>query len=53
MRKFIFAVVLLLTILFVLSRFAEVENIIRTLQQGNLLFILAACALEVLFYVNI
>lgn len=53
MRKFVFAVVLLLTILFVISRFAEVENIVHTLQRGNLLFILAACALEVLFYVNI
>ena len=35
MRKFIFAIAVLLAILFVISRFTEVRNVAATLQQGD------------------
>lgn len=46
MRKFILAVALLLGILFVLTRFAEVQNIAGTLQRGELRYLLMAAILQ-------
>jgi glycosyltransferase 2 family protein len=42
MRKFLFALVLLLGVLFVMARFAEVQAILETLQRGDWRFILLA-----------
>jgi uncharacterized membrane protein YbhN (UPF0104 family) len=40
MRKFLFALVLLVGVLFIMARFAEVEAIVETLQRGDWRFIL-------------
>jgi hypothetical protein len=52
MRKFIFAVALLFGIIFLFSRFTEIQNVVETLQRGVVWFILAAIALEVIWYFN-
>lgn len=51
MRKFFFAVILLLAVYFLFARFSEVENIVETLQRGNVWFILAAILLLILWCV--
>lgn len=50
MRKFILAVIILLAILFTISRFTEVQQMVSTLQQGDPLFILLAIATMVFWY---
>lgn len=45
MRKFIFALVLFIGVLFIMARFAEVQAIVETLQRGDLRFILLAVGL--------
>lgn len=49
MRKIIIAILLLLTILFVLTQFAQVQKIWETLQRGNFWFILLAIGFEFLW----
>jgi hypothetical protein len=39
MRKFLFALVLLIGVLFIMARFAEVQAIVETLQRGDWRFI--------------
>jgi uncharacterized protein (TIRG00374 family) len=46
MRKFIFALVLLLAVIFIIGRFAEVQSIIDTLKQGDWRFFLLAGVVE-------
>jgi uncharacterized protein (TIRG00374 family) len=50
MRKFLLAVIILLAILFAISRFAEVQQMVSTLQQGDPVFILLAIAAMILWY---
>lgn len=42
MRKFLFALILFIGVLFVMARFAEVQAIVETLQRGDWRFILLA-----------
>lgn len=49
MRKIIIALLLLLSILFVLTQFAQVQKIWETLQRGNVWYLLLAVAFEVLW----
>ena len=46
MKKFIIALILLLTIFLIVTRFAEVQQIFQTLQHGDLRFILLAAVVE-------
>lgn len=46
MRKFLIALILLLTIVFVIGRSAEVENLILTFQRGDLIFLLLALLIQ-------
>jgi hypothetical protein len=41
MRKFILAIALLLGIIFLFSRFTEIQNVVATLQRGVIWFILS------------
>ncbi len=52
MRKFIFAIAVLLAILFVISRFTEVQNVAATLQQGDWRFLVLALGVEAVWMVN-
>ena len=52
MRKFIIALVLLLGVLLIITRFTEVQNIYSTLQQGDLLFILLGLIALALWMAN-
>ncbi len=52
MRKFIFAVALLFGVVFLFARFAEIQNVLETLQRGVVWFILAGLALEFIWYIN-
>ncbi len=52
MRKFILALVLLLGILFILLRMAEVETIVETLQHGDWRFLLLAIGVVFLWLVS-
>jgi uncharacterized protein (TIRG00374 family) len=53
MRKFLLALGLLLGVIFVITRFTEVQNIYDTLQKGNWQFILLALLVEAIWIVNI
>jgi glycosyltransferase 2 family protein len=53
MRKFLFAVLLLLAVYFLLTRFAEVQQVVQTLQRGDLKWILLAVGLHFVWLVNI
>lgn len=53
MRKFIFAVALLLGIYFIFSRFTELQNILETLQRGVIWFILGGILLEGIWFITI
>jgi uncharacterized protein (TIRG00374 family) len=52
MRKFILAVILLLGIIFVISRFTELQSIAETLQRGNLWFLGLALCIEIVWIIN-
>jgi uncharacterized protein (TIRG00374 family) len=52
-RKFFLAVILLLGILFIISRFSEVQNITAILQAGNLWYILLALFFEGLWFLTV
>lgn len=53
MRKFILAIALLLGIIFLFSRFTEIQNVVATLQRGVIWFILAGILIEAIWYVNV
>lgn len=53
MRKFLFAVILMLSIYFVFAKFGELQNVVDTLEKGNLWFILACIVLEMVWYLTI
>lgn len=53
MRKFLLALVLLLGIFFVFSRFTEFQSVVTTLQRGDINFILAGMLLVFVWFVNI
>ncbi len=52
MRKFIIALVLLLGVLLIITRFTEVQNIYSTLQQGDWIFIVLGLVALVLWMAN-
>lgn len=52
MRKFILAIALLLGIIFLFSRFTEIQNVVATLQRGVIWFILAGILIEAIWYIN-
>lgn len=53
MRKFLLAVILLLGIIFIISRFSEVRNITETLQASNFWYLLLAVIIEGLWLLNV
>jgi uncharacterized membrane protein YbhN (UPF0104 family) len=53
MRKFIFAIAILIGIVFLLVNIAEVQSIVDTLKRGDLRFLLLALGVEVLWMLNI
>lgn len=53
MRKFLLAVALLLGVIFVITRFTEVEEIVATLQRGAMRYVLLALVVEAVWLVNL
>lgn len=53
MRKIFIAIVLVLSIIFIIASIAELETLIQTLQHGNWLFLLLAVLIEGLWLVNL
>ena len=53
MRKFILAIALLFGIIFLFSRFTEIQNVVETLQRGVIWFILAGILIEAIWYINV
>jgi hypothetical protein len=53
MRKFIFAIVILLAVLFVIVQFSEVEAILNTFSHGDWRYLLLAISIEALWMVNV
>jgi len=53
MRKFIVAIALLLGIVFIFTRLAEVQAVVETLQRGDWRFLLLALGVEVVWMFNI
>ncbi|HEX9018214.1 MAG TPA: lysylphosphatidylglycerol synthase transmembrane domain-containing protein [Anaerolineaceae bacterium] len=53
MRKFIAALVLLLAIVFLLTRFAELNQILAVLERGNLLYLGLALLVEAVWLTNL
>jgi|WetSurMetagenome_2_1015567.scaffolds.fasta_scaffold101164_2 glycosyltransferase 2 family protein len=53
MRKFILAIALLFGIIFLFSRFTEIQNVAETLQRGVIWFIIAAILIEAFWYINV
>jgi uncharacterized protein (TIRG00374 family) len=53
MRKFIFALVLLLGVVYILSRLADMQTIFLTLQQGKWFFLLPAVLLQAAWLMNV
>jgi uncharacterized protein (TIRG00374 family) len=49
MRKFVFAILLLLCIVFIFLNLGEMQSIYQTLLQANLYFLFVALALEIVF----
>ncbi|NPA93744.1 MAG: flippase-like domain-containing protein [Chloroflexi bacterium] len=52
MRKFLFAIALLLGIGFIVGRLAEVHTIVATLKRGDVRFLCLALGVQVLWYLN-
>jgi hypothetical protein len=52
MRKLLVALVFLLAVYFVITRFTEAQQVAQTLQRGNLLWLLAAALLQITWLVN-
>jgi glycosyltransferase 2 family protein len=53
MRKFIIALALLLTVVFLILRFAEVQNIAQTFERGDWRFLSLALLVEVVWIVDV
>jgi uncharacterized protein (TIRG00374 family) len=53
MRKLLFAIALLLGVMLVIGRFAEVQAIVDTLKHGDWRFLLLALGIECLWYFNV
>lgn len=53
MRKFLVAVVLMIGVMYIILRFAEIESLLNTLQHGDLRFILLALLFVLLWQANI
>jgi uncharacterized membrane protein YbhN (UPF0104 family) len=53
MRKLIIALVLMVGIMFVLTKFAEIEDIVATLEKGDWRYLGLAAMVEVLWIINI
>ncbi|MBN1535301.1 MAG: flippase-like domain-containing protein [Anaerolineales bacterium] len=53
MRKFLFAVALLLGVIFVIGQLAEVEAIMETFKQGDWRFLFIALCIECIWFVNV
>jgi glycosyltransferase 2 family protein len=52
-RKFIIALVLLLGVLFIISRFTEVQAIVDTFQRGDWRFLALALGIQILWLLNL
>jgi uncharacterized protein (TIRG00374 family) len=52
MRKFIIALILMVGVMFIITRFAQLEDIVDTLQRGDWRFLLLAALVEGLWIVN-
>jgi uncharacterized protein (TIRG00374 family) len=53
MRKFIFAVVLMLSILFIIGQFAELQALVETIQRGDLRYLALALVIETAWLMNL
>jgi uncharacterized protein (TIRG00374 family) len=53
MRKFLYALALLLVIIFLIGRFSEVQEIVETLQQGDARFLALALLVQAVWIVNL
>jgi len=53
MRKFLFAIALLLGVVFVIGQMAEVEAIVETFKKGDWRFLIIALCVEFVWFVNI
>jgi uncharacterized protein (TIRG00374 family) len=53
MRNFIFAIVLLLGIVFVIGRMAEVQSIVETLRGGDWRFLILALGMEIIWLFSV
>lgn len=53
MRKFVFAVVLLLGIVFIIGRFAELQSLIETVQRGDWHYLILALIIETAWIMNL
>jgi glycosyltransferase 2 family protein len=53
MRKFFIALALLLTVLFLILRFAEVQNIAATIERGNWRFLTLALLVQAIWMVDV
>ena len=53
MRKLIIAIIVMIGVMFIITRFAEIEDIVLTLQSGDWRFIVLAGIVEALWLINI
>ena len=53
MRKFIFAIVLLLAVIYVIVQFSEVQSILETFRRGDWRYLLLAVSIEGFWLVNV
>lgn len=53
MRKLVIAIVLMIGIMFILTRLAEIEDILYTLERGDWRFLVLAAVVEMIWIVNI
>src|SRR4030066_163021 len=53
MRKLVFAIILLLTIVFVLTRTADIEQVVRTFQRGDPRWLALAVLVHIVSLVNL
>ena len=53
MRKIFIAIVMTAGIFFIFTQFAQLENIIKTVQRGDLRFLLLAVAIEFVWLINV
>lgn len=52
MRKFIFAVIFMLCVVYIIARISEVEAIVETIHRGDWRFLLLAVLIEALWLIN-